>query len=314
MVEFTKGQIVDINKENINLLLLLMIVFSSLGVWYLFLKKIDAGITYGLVFLFSAVYLVLIHFWLKDDNRLKPITNYIRIPFATKLTLAVPFYLVGFLIPIVIKLALNFAGSGFTITSFSVPLFSTSLENTFQSFAAAEISSSMSWNLFITMYTAGTLETFAYNFVLPMVFVLLGWVILKLMNDGKDLPLMSAKAFVLTFALGMATVTFVLSHIFNGSYDLSNFIIAGLFITLSNISIYLLGIFATFWVGYHQSNNLIFLIEKYGLGAVLEGFFAGWFGFLFITLNVLLIFFLIRKRDEVWKDLKSHFRVYWNAI
>ena len=84
------------------------------------------------------------------------------------------------------------------------------------------------------------------------------------------------------------------------------FIAAGIFLLVANYSIFVKGVFLLFWVGWHQGNNLLDLINKNSLGAVAGGF-VSWFGLIFFVFLALLIFFVIRKNSEVWREFKSWF-------
>jgi hypothetical protein len=304
----------NINKKNLNIMWIVLLVIAFAGSFYLAVKNIQAGVIYSLMFLGVTVLILLLFFFLKDDNSLKPITEYIKIPIETmsQLPMGVFMYLFGLAFPFLTKGFLMLIGFfakipsliSFDVSSLSIPLFGASIDKSFQSFSTSEIGQSMAWKIFVKMFTAGTDETWTYNFGLMLLGILIGWFVLVLINDGKDLRIMSKKTFVLIFAFGLTMILFMLSHLLNNTYAGAMFIVAGVFLLVANISIYLKGVFLLFWCGWHQSNNLLALINDYGLGQVAEGF-VSWFGLLFFVFLALLIFYLIRKNGEVWRELKT---------
>jgi hypothetical protein len=76
------------------------------------------------------------------------------------------------------------------------------------------------------------------------------------------------------------------------------------FICLANISIFFFGVTLSFWIGFHQMNNLIYLVETQGLAEVLSGFLS-LFGLLFIGMIVLIVFYVLRSK-------KSNTGQWWN--
>jgi hypothetical protein len=289
----------SLNKENFSLLMLVNFSMAFIGSIFLAWNGVQAGIVYTLMFVGILALMFLVFIFLKDDNTLKPITNYVGIPISTKLSLSVLFYLFGIVLPFVLNFVIGFFSKGFSITNYSVPLFASDILAGGQSFATASFGESMSWKLFNMMFVAGNIETLVYNFGLILLFVLIGVFILKLINGSKKSE--GNRYFVLIFSFAMTTVLFSISHLLNQSYGLEQFIIAGFFLLIANTSIYLSGVFLSFWAGYHQSNNLLYLIQVEGLVPVLNGF-LDWFGVLFIIYIGLQIYFLLTNWELVKKD------------
>lgn len=294
----------SLNAQDFNLLLFFNFFISFVGSLFLAWNGVTAGVIYSLMFLGIMASIFMVMFFLKDDNRLSPITQFIKIPITGKLTLASFFYLIGMGFPLILQTIFRFFGS-LSVTSFSVPLFGAEISGG-QSFATAEIGKSMSWKIFNIMFTAGNQETLTYNFGTVVIGVLLGYFTLNLINGVKDLPFMSKKAFIIAYAFVISMIFFVISHKMNGSYGATEFLIAGIFLLIANSSIYLWGIFLSFWAGYHQINNLIWLVITEGLKEVATGFLS-WFGMIYLIYLVLIIFYVINNWDQVKKDLGRWF-------
>ncbi len=270
---------------------------------YLAWRDVKAGYIYIMMFFGITTLLFLVFLWIKDDRNMKPVTEYIKVPISTSLELGGLFYVVGFAIPFVLQGIVRIFSS-YNITNLSIPLFSAGINNAFQTFSTAEVGNSMAWKIFITMFDAGNMETFVYNFGLPIIGVLIALFTFKLpSSDGERWLFISRKWFVVIFGVMiLPTLLFVLSHLMNQNYGFKEFVIAGIFLVVANISIYLFGVFVLFWAGYHQANNLLALIMEEGLGKVAEGF-VSWFGLIFLIYFLLIILFLIRNSGQVFKEL-----------
>ena len=292
----------NLNQKDFNLLFFTNLVIAFLGSIFLAWKKVDAGFIYAIMFLGTIAIIVLVNLFLSDDNSLKPISNYIRIPIASKNTLALFFYTTGFTLPILLNIILRIAKSAFSVVSLSIPLFGADIATGSQSFATAQIGESMSWKIFSIMFVAGNMETFTYNFGMVLFGVLIAILILRLINEEKDIGFIPRRWFVLFIAFMISVGVFMISHTLNSTYAGIAFIVAGIFLLISNLSIYNAGVFLLFWAGWHQSNNLLYLIGVYGLKSVLAGFIS-WFGLIYLGYWILILFFLIRKWPQVVKDL-----------
>lgn len=302
----------NINKQNFNFLLFFKLIVAFAGSIFLAWNDVQAGMIYTLMFVGATALLFLVFFMLKDDNSLKPITNYIKIPFATKTTLAVLFYLVGFAVPIILKLIFKLVGAGFNIVSLSIPLFGADLANAkFQTFSTAEIGTSMPWIVFVIKWVAGTIETYVFNFVFVLLGILVGIFIWQLLaDDNQRAGILSKRPFIIFFGFLFSVLGFVASHALNSTYAGVMFFIAGIFLAVSNISIYFFGAFLTFWAGYHESNNNLFLIDVHGLRTVFFEGYVSWYGLFFAVFMLLLIYYTIRKfqSGELQRDLRAWFK------
>ena len=297
----------NLNKADFNYLFFAYIFIAVVINTYLMWKDVQAGLIYLTMFLSISVLMGLIFFWVKDDAHMGPITHFVKIPIASKLTLAVLFDLVGFATPILLKIILTLSSSSFSVTSLSVPLFGAGINKAFQSFSTAEIGNTMSWKLFSMVYDAGTIETYVYNFGLVLTGVMVALLIVLLISKIADNNInKKSKAkfwFVIIFStLIQPVLLFILSHVMNKTYKFKEFIMAGLFLMFANVTIYFFGSFLLFWTGYHQANNLMYLIEVDGLAAVFGGFISI-FGLFFLLIKGLEIFFVLNNWDLVRKDL-----------
>lgn len=291
--------------NNYNLLFFALLGIALVGCVFLTWKDVKAGLIYFFMLTAVVIIIVLLKLAIKNDDKMSKITKYVRVPFTTSTGLAVFFFLIGFGIPILLELILKIVQSSFSITSFSVPYFANDIVDSLQSFSTAEISNNNAWTLFTVMFSAGTIETITYSFSAVLLGVLFGLLVSELLNDGKDGNILKKITLISIIAFAFSVIVFIISHQLNGTYEGWMFAIAGLFILFSNISVYYFGVFLVFWMGYHMSNNLLYLIKVLGWGAVIDGFLS-WFGFLLFGLIALMIFYLLRNWTSIRKEL-AHF-------
>lgn len=294
------------DRKDFNLLVFVNLLIAFIGSIFLAWNDVRAGVIYTLLFLGGVVLLFLVFFFLKDDATLRPVTDFVRVPIAQSTLLSGVSYLFGLFVPVLLYLLVR-PFTSFDITGLSVPLFGASISG--QTFSAVQISSSMPWRLFVIMFTAGTTETFIFNFVAVVVGVLIGLFLLKLLTGGdRGVLFFSRRSFVLTVAFAFSTGVAVLAHLLNSTYSGVSFFVAALFFLLASVSIYLFGLFLAFWIGYHQMNNLLYLVSQDGWSAVLGGF-VSWFGLVFLVYLFLIVFFVLRS----WKSLGGEWRRYWGG-
>ena len=296
----------NINRSDFNYLFFCMITVAVALSIYLDWKGVEGGGIYSSMFFGISGLMFWVFFWIKDDNTMKPITDYIRIPISTKLTLGSTLYLIGLACPFILYFISKSLNSSYNITNLSVPLFGSAIDQAFQTYSAAEISNNMAWRIFLVMFDAGTMETFVYNIGFPIISVLFGLLIFNYISkDGQTALFMSKKVFVVLIAVFlMPAGLFTLSHLMNSTYGFIEFVVASLFLIFSNASIYLMGMMALFWVGYHQANNLLALIIKYGFSEVAKGF-QSWFGLMFTIFILLVSYYVVTHFPQTWYDLRD---------
>lgn len=296
----------DINKKDFNLLVFVIFIVAFFGSIFMAWNMITAGIIYSLMFVGTWSSIGMIFFWISDDRRMKPITDYALIPIASSMPLAAFFFLVSLTIPIFIQLLLGLFSSPYNVTQLAVPLFGAQIRTSLQSFSVAQIGSSMPWKIFTICFSAGANETLTYNFGLVLIGVICGLFLYSLLTDKKEINLfgiipVSKRFFVMAFAQIFAFAGFGASHVLNQTYSPANFVFAVAFLFVANMSIYFGGAFLSFWIGYHMSNNFVWLVQVEGFGAVMMGF-VSLFGAFFIPLILLLINYVVRHWDAVMED------------
>lgn len=272
-------------------LFFVFIVISAIGIYYLTAKEISSGTIYIFMLLMSVVLLILAWFISQGNSTLDEAFSYLKDAEKLDLKGEMRRYLIGFWVLAVIYPVVNLLTS-FNITSLSIPLFASNIIST-QSFAAAQIIDAMNWKVFIIMFVAGTIETFVFNFVAPITFAIVASFIAKAITEDENSGWHS-KWFINGFALVTSLVLFAAAHIFNGSYTVSNFIAAGIFMLITNATILYDPRLLISWLGLHQMNNLLYLITIFGFLAVLKGF-GSIFGAIFIVLMLVLLYFALRK-------------------
>lgn len=294
---------------NFNLLLLFLIAITFIGNYWMSVNDIATGNIYFFMTLGTIGIYVLAMIFIKGAN-LERISTYIRSPFSAKLSLAVLSFLVGWSLPVLTETLLTIMRKVFnvawSITSFNIPLFSgaggTRLA---QSFSAVAFKESMQWKIFNISFNAGATEEFVFSFGLPLLGVLIAVFLLELIWNGKAPLGMKTDNFVIIFAILFASVLFMGAHQLNSTYVLSMFIIAFIFKVLSLVGIYFWGLFLTFMIGYHQSNNFIYLIQVDGWANVFNGLIS-WFGLGFVVFFMLLIWYVVRKWDSIVEDFSKY--------
>jgi len=289
-----------------NLLIFLLIALTMIGNYWMLQNKIDTGTIYFFMVLGVIGVYVLAEMFLKGIQFHK-ITKFMRAPFGVSLKLAVFFYVIGWAIVPITGLIGYLLKSGFSAVSFSIPLFGNEIiSGTAQSFAVAQIADSVPWTIFNVSFNAGATEEFVFSFGLMIAGVLIGLLLTELLIKKDSILGLSKGTFITTFAVLFSTILFMGAHALNSTYTGIMFLYAGIFKLISLVSIYFYGIFLTFWIGWHQANNLSFLIEQYGWGTIFNGF-VSWFGLFFVSFFLILLLYLARN----WEGVKSEFISYW---
>lgn len=294
------------NEVNIGDWVFLILLFSIVGTVYLAMNGTKAGTIYAVLISLSFVVLLLLTLLKKDEDKL---TDVILIPFSKKFSLSVFFYALGSLIPFILQFILYFS-IGFSLVGFSVPLFTGDIVDAGQSFSVVELESQTSTKIFNIMYVAGSDETVIYNWMAMIFGAIAGTIIIRMFSEERNFMKNKKKYrwLILFIAYAFSIFVFVLSHKLNNTYiSVGKFIIAGIFLLISNLSMFQLGLPISFWIGYHQSNNLIYLVTLLGLVTVLQGFLS-LFGVIFVLLWVMIGYYIIKNWDVISRDLK----IWWN--
>ena len=95
-------------------------------------------------------------------------------------------------------------------------------------------------------------------------------------------------------------------HKLNGSYVGYMFFVAMIFRLAMNYSIYVLGIFLTFTLGIHHSNNAIWHFTEYGSKATIDAL-SSLGGMIIMVWFGLIVFYTLKNIDSVSRKLKVLF-------
>lgn len=284
------------NDVEIGQIVFIILLFSIAGTTFMAFNQTKSGIIYATLISLSFIVLLMLTLFKKNEDQ--P-TKIIPIPFTKKFSVSAFMYVAGIITPILLSLVLGIIG--FSSVSFSVPLFTSDI-TTAQSFSVANLEEQMSTKIFNIVYVAGSDETIVYNWLSLLFGVVAGEIILRLLGREGS-PIKNTLA-IKIIAYSFSIFVFVISHVLNSSYsNIGNFIVAGAFLLIGNLSMFEFGIPISYWIGFHQSNNLLYLISIFGIASVLSGF-IGLFGIVTIVLLALIMFYLINNWDIVVKDLK----------
>jgi hypothetical protein len=285
----------DYNKNFNPLLLVMLIIVIIANVW-LVVKEIYTGLIYFTFFTGIVVCLFLVNSFTASEPSHEVLSKIMRNPFGIYLGVACLSYLIGWIVPICFKIIFGLLGGGFSLVNYSIPLFGGKLlSGISQSFAVAQVEQSMAWKIFNLSFNAGTSEEFIFTFGLPFVFVALLW----LFADKLNLKIKSSKYTILGIAVVLSVLMFMFSHSLNGTYNnFGMYLFAGLFKLVSLITTYVFPVGLTFWVGYHQSNNFLWLIDNNGIIPVLNGLIS-WVGLMMAVIFAFCLFVVVYK----WKEI-----------
>lgn len=288
--------------KNFNLLAYFALILAFLGSLFLAWNQVQAGMIYTLMMIGTIALIFLSMLFVKDDKDLPLVTRFVKIPLTTSLPLACTAYLIGRFLPIIGQAVTKLFKMGINFTSFSIPLFGSQIQQSFQSLSTASIGQSMPWKLFTIVDTAGALETFTFNLGAVIFGVLIAILITRLATGKKNIK--KYKTWIKIGAITFATIMFMLSHQLNDTYQGAMFLIAGIFMLISNASIYFYSFIFMFWLGFHQSNNLVYLVRTEGIVPVLKGF-VSWYGLISIGLLILILYYTLSNTDRVQREIKQ---------
>lgn len=297
--------------SNLNLIVYVSILFSALGMSWLSLNDVPSGTRYTLIFLISIGILFLTFFFI-TENQKEMAKKLLKNPFTTDLHIASGLYLLGWVVPMALQIVFGLFGGGFSIAQLMIPLNAESiLSDVTLSFSVAQAQSSPFWNWFITVFTAGSIEEFAFGFVLVLILYVSAMLLWNLATNEKNVNSSGAKNFYTVFALVGSALVFGGVHQLNSTYVGYMFIIAMVFRFIMNYSIYYLGIFLSFTLGYHQSNNAIWFYQEYGAKATIDAL-SSWGGLGILLYLGLIVFFVLRNIDVVIAKTKKVFEFRGN--
>jgi len=294
---------------NVPLLLAVLILVPLIGNWWMNANGIQLGATYFFMLVGSITIFVFAMLFFKGDN-MQRLSKYIKAPFSTSLVLATGIYLIAWLVPLLVEFIFwifrKTLGVQLSVTSFSIPLFA---EGRFvsQSFSAVAFQTRMDWKIFNLVFNASAIEEITYSFALVILGIMVGILFLRYIMNKKISEIQGSDInYVLIFAILFASLLFAGSHQLNATYVGIMFLIAFIFKVVSLVAIYFWGIFLIGVIGYHASNNFIYLVQKDGATAVINGMFS-WIGLGIVVFFALMILYLIRNWDTFMSELKKYF-------
>lgn len=293
--------------SNLNLIVFVSIILSALGMGWLALNDVPSGMRYILIFLISISILFLTFFFISENQR-DMTKKMLKNPFTTDLHVASGLYLFGWIVPFIIQGVIGLFGGRFSIAQLMIPLNAENiLSDVTLSFSVAQAQSSPFWNWFIVVFTAGSIEEFAFGFVLVVISYVSAMMVWNLATNGKDDNSSGAKNFYVFFALVVSALIFGGIHQLNSTYVGFMFVVAMIFRFIMNYGIYVLGVFLSFALGYHQSNNAVWFFQEYGAKATIDAL-SSWGGLLILLYLGLVVFFVLRNIDVVIAKTKKVFR------
>lgn len=294
--------------ENINLVVYFSIILSGMGITWLALNDVPAGIRYITIFLVGVSFLFITFFFL-DETQKETMQKIIKSPFTTDYDVAIGMYLLGWLIPIIISFVTNLFGKAYNIAQLMIPLSASDVLNEIQaqSFSVAETQADPFWQWFITVFTAGSIEEFVFGFVLMLVGVVIGMMVWRLIATERTSATQGAKSFYILFGLIFSGLIFGGVHKLNNTYVGIMFLIAILFRIAMNWGLYGFGVFLSFTLGYHQSNNAVWFYSTYGASTTFNALFSVG-GIAIIVFFTLIVIYVIRNFFTIVKKVPQVFR------
>lgn len=291
---------------NFNLLLPAMVLVSLYTNVWLWVNDISTGVTYGLLYLAFAVTVALVHMFSKGDQ-LTRISDVIKAPFAVSNALSAASWLAGSLLALGLEFVLS-AVTNFSITAYSVPLFAQQLTSgIFQNFSQAEISQSLAWTIFNVGFNSGISEEILFSLGAMLFGAMFGMVVLIYVFNGKAPFGIKDKDFIVIQAILIASALFTFLHVLNGSYAGMDYLYAFLFKLATLIGIYYLALFVIFTAGFHVMNNIIWIIQEYGLAETLNAMIS-WQGGVIAFFYVVPLIYVLLNFDTVIEEFSEYLR------
>jgi len=286
--------------KNFNLILFSLLIFATIGVFWLQSKGLSAGTLYLSLILLGVAFISFIFFFNREEEKQ---FNFI-IPINESNSRALMALLLGILFVLLINVV-SFLTDSFSYTpKIMAPLasFGNSLLPIEQSFSALETAGSPAWTFFIIDFTAPIVEEWELGIVFPLVGIILSLLLRRGLK--MDFSENGNKIFDFFISMCFSVIIFAILHMFNKTYanDTSLLLWAGAFRLVLNLIIYKyksLGLM--FGIGAHFMNNNIAL----GLGATISAFLDFPFGFVLMGFFALIFVMFIINREDIWNDFKE---------
>lgn len=289
-------------NSNFNLIIYAQIIIAVIGISWLALNNVPSGNLYITIFLVAIGAIFLTFLFLKEEEK-SVAKQLIKSPFTVDYDVASGLFLLGWLTPILVNFIIKLTGSGFNISQIMIPLQADKVISEIAlTFDVAQAQASPFWQWFISVFTAGAIEEFAFGFALMLVGTALGMLVWRLIT--KEPYGTGSKWFSIIFALIFSGLLFGGAHGLNATYIGYMFVIAIIFRLIMNLGIYVFGLFLTFTMGYHQSNNAVWYFNAYGANATWNALFSPG-GLILLAFFTLIIFYTLRNIDGIAKKLPN---------
>lgn len=267
-------------NQNFSPIVFVMLIMSSVGVAWLAINNIPAGMTHIIIFLtITALITLYVLFFTNEDSK-QSIFKVIKVPFKLNLGVSALYYVVGLIIPFFLLIF------GVQTAKAIIPLSAETIQiQLTQSFSTVQLVLNDFWRWFVTVYTAGTNEEFAFGFGA----VILGVIVTDMIVRSLKVNVKNPKTIYLIGGMTLSIALFAGAHMLNATYTtIGMFALAALFRLILNIGIYHLGLALTFAIGFHQANNAIWYLFTYGSTATLNAL-TSLGGIIVIVINLLIL-------------------------
>lgn len=296
----------DSYESNSNFIVFAMLAGALFGMGWLALNDVISGMRYTLLFLLGLAGISL-SFLFIDENQKEIALKVIKNPFTSDYDVAAGLYVFGWLLPIGISIFFSVFGFNFNISQLMIPLAAEQLnQGVAQSFSVAQAQASPFWQWFTTVYTAGTVEEFVFGFALFVVMVIIAMAVWRLVFKKTDTKSSGALWFYTLFAVITTGLAFGGAHQLNGTYVGIMFLIAIMFRIFMNLGLYAFGLFLSFTIGYHQSNNAVWFWGQYGAQTTIEAL-TSIGGLIIVFFSLLILLYVFRNIDIIFVKLKKIF-------
>jgi len=260
----------DSNYAGVGLILLL---FAVVGVMWLSLTKVEAGITYGQIFLLASFLILMIIIFVKEVG-IKGNKPRLWFPFHSEAKKSAISFYFGIVVAILLVFSLAIYGK-FNDNNYSIqnnvasksltPLTISKVTDQSQLFSVLSIVKDKFFSVFIIIFTASPVEEFVLGVIFTMAFMLAFWALLVSVMGFKQ----SSGLLLVIFMLGnLASVGFFTKlHELNDTYkDKKDFFSAAVFRFVLNTLVFLFGMSMEFGIGFHMTINMFALGALKSLG------------------------------------------------
>jgi hypothetical protein len=245
-IGINKNNILDANRIALPLLFM---AISLMGIVGLDLINVPQGTLYANLTYASISFLVLIQFFIKDDEE-----GPILYPFAKSVTQGIVFFWMG--VFTILFFNIISPKQSYTIIKPFALLSATDSSVLGTTLSVVNVQIDVFWQWFLTVWVAGTLEAWIFGFITMAIGMLVGYTLRFMWNSANDNKTAHNHWFDILLGLTLSVFLFVKAHQLNASYVLPIFfIIAGLFRLIVNTALYVFKFVLMYEFGLHMANN-----------------------------------------------------------